>query len=81
MNNTQRKICAGAVSVFSVRHQLITAIERRKEHPRCRYCKSVCKLLTPITKANPVYLCLVKYRITNGDIPRIFCGAFEPVEN
>lgn len=32
MNNTQRKICAGAVSVFGVQHQLITAIERRKKH-------------------------------------------------
>lgn len=52
----------------------------RKRHPRCRYCKHVHKIYAPISGEDPFYDCRAKDKLVNGDIPRIFCGAFEPKE-
>lgn len=54
--------------------------EWRKRHPRCRYCKHVYEVCSAIGGEESFYHCFAKGVIVNGDIPRIFCGAFEPEE-
>lgn len=68
----------------------------RKRHPRCRYCKHVYEIYSPQIEQDPFYDiyapnvqisgkdtfygCRAKGKFVNGNIPRIFCGAFEPKE-
>lgn len=56
------------------------ATKWRKRHPRCRYCKHVHVILSPIGGEEIFYECRAKDALVNGDIPRIFCGVFEPTE-